>query len=78
MNILSIIAPNQQSVDLKAVIGKDVSENHSPTCRAKLIKVGKSNCTFESVQSPYVKETQPNVGMQYKIPNWIAWNCFFY
>ena len=38
--------------DLKAVIGKDVSENRSPTLRAKLIKVNKTTCTFEVVQSP--------------------------
>jgi len=28
MNIINVIAPSQQSVDLKSVIGKEVSENH--------------------------------------------------
>ena len=32
--------------DLKAVIGKDVSENRSPTLRAKLIKINKSDKTL--------------------------------
>ena len=33
--------------DLKAVIGKDTSQNQSPTCRARLVKVNKRNSTFE-------------------------------
>jgi len=64
--------------ELKAVIGKDTSENMSPTLRARLIKVGKANCVFESVQSPYVRETQSNVGIRYKVPNQFAWNAFFF
>jgi len=72
-----LIVMNQIS-ELKAVIGKDTSQNQSPTLRAKLIKVGKANCLFEAVQSPYVKEKQPKVGVQYKVPNPIAWNSFFY
>ena len=79
MNIFSIIAPNTQRVDLKSVIGKDVSQNQSPTCRARLVSVGKSNCIFESVPSPYDKFPKPEfVGVKYKVPNWIAWNSFFY
>jgi hypothetical protein len=42
--------------ELKQVIGKDVSQNQSPTCRARLVKVNKV----------------------YKVPNWIAWNSFFF
>ena len=65
--------------ELKSVIGKDVSQNQSPTCRAKLIKVGKVYSTFESVPSPYAKFTNSeDVGIKYKVPNWIAWNSFFY
>jgi hypothetical protein len=79
MNIVTIIAPNTQSADLKSVIGKDVSQNQSPTCRARLVSVGKSNCIFESVPSPYDKFPKPEfVGVKYKVPNWIAWNSFFY
>lgn len=64
---------------LKEVIGKDISQNQSPTCRAKLIKVGKVYSTFESVPSPYDKFPKPEfVGVKYKVPNWIAWNSFFY
>ena len=65
--------------ELKSVIGKDVSQNQSPTCRGKLIKVGKVYSTFESVPSPYAKFTDSGlVGVKYKVPNWIAWNSFFY
>ena len=64
--------------ELKTVIGKKVSQNQSPTLVAKLVKVGKANCVFESVQSPYVRETQSNVGIRYKVPNQFAWNAFFF
>ncbi len=65
---------------LKSVIGKETSQNQSPTCRARLVSVGKVNSTFESVLSPYANiETNDNfVGFKYKVPNWIAWNSFFY
>jgi hypothetical protein len=68
-----------QIQELKSVIGKDVSQNQSPTCRARLVSVGKANCIFESVPSPYDKfPKQEFVGVKYKVPNWIAWNSFFY
>jgi hypothetical protein len=68
-----------QIEELKSVIGKDVSQNQSPTCRARLVSVGKSNCIFESVPSPYDKFPKPEfVGVKYKVPNWIAWNSFFF
>ena len=78
MNIFSIIKPKTQRDDLKSVIGKDVSENRSPTCRAKLIKVNKATCLFESVQSPYKKYEQSKVGVRYRVPNAWAWNAFFF
>jgi hypothetical protein len=80
MNIFSIIAPNTQRADLQSVIGKEVSENHSPTCRAKLIKVNKATCLFESVQLPYKtsKYEQSKVGVRYRVPNSWAWNAFFF
>ncbi len=66
--------------ELKSVIGKEVSENRSPTCRAKLIKVNKATCLFESVQSPYItsKYEQSKVGVRYRVPNAWAWNAFFF
>jgi hypothetical protein len=79
MNIFSIIEPRTQREELKAVIGKETSQNFSPTCRAKLLKVNKVYSLFESVPSPYVKNPKPgSVGIKYKVPNSIAWNSFFY
>jgi hypothetical protein len=67
--------------DLKKVVGNKVSQNQSPTLVAKLVKVGKVNCVFESVESDY-KETVGlvgyKVGVQYKVPTQRAWNSFFY
>lgn len=76
--MIEIIGPDQQVSDLKAVIGKETSENRSPTCRAKLIRVGKVNCVFEAVQSPYVKTPQAGVGVRYKVRRPFAWNAFFF
>ena len=67
--------------DLKSVIGKKVSQNQSPTLVAKLVKVGKVNCVFESVESDYkstVGLVGYKVGVQYKVPTQFAWNSFFY
>jgi len=67
--------------DLKTVIGKKVSQNQSPTLVAKLVKVGKVNCVFESVESEYLSTiglTGYKVGVQYKVPTQRAWNSFFY
>ena len=64
--------------DLKKVIGNKVSQNQSPTLVAKLVKVGKVNCVFESVQSDYVAYDQSKIGVQYKVPTQFAHNSFFY
>lgn len=64
--------------DLKTVVGKKVCQNQSPTLVAKLVKVGKVNCVFESVQSDFVAYDQNKIGVQYKVPTQRAWNSFFY
>ena len=67
--------------DLKKVIGKKISQNHSPTLVAKLVKVGKVNCVFESVESDFKSSkglAGYKVGVQYKVPTQRAWNSFFY
>jgi hypothetical protein len=67
--------------ELKSVIGKEVSHNYSPTLRAKLVKVGKSHCKFEVVDSPYkgsVSESNNYLsGAVFSTPTWISYNCFF-
>jgi hypothetical protein len=64
--------------DLKTVIGKKITQNQSPTLVAKLVKVGKVNCVFESVQSDYFDYQNGRIGVQYKVPTQYAWNSFFY
>ena len=64
--------------DLKKVIGNKISQNQSPTLVAKLIKVGKVNCLFESGPSDHVAYDQNKIGVQYKVPTQRAWNSFFY
>ena len=64
--------------ELKSVIGKDVSENRSPTCRAKLFRVNKKNCTFEVVKSPYRSGDESKIGVRYLVPISWAWNAFFF
>ena len=83
MPYVDLESVNQSTVvsDLKKVVGKKVCQNQSPTLVAKLVKVGKVNCVFESVESDY-KETVGlvgyKVGVQYKVPTQRAWNSFFY
>jgi hypothetical protein len=64
--------------DLKKVIGQEVSENHSPTLRAKLVKVNKKTCTFEVVQSPYRSGDESKVGEKYSVPISWSWNAYFF
>ena len=83
LNYLSTIKTKNKNMnavnDLKQVIGKETSQNQSPTCRARLVKVNKVNSTFESVPSLYGPPPKKEfVGVRYKVPNWIAWNSFFY
>ena len=70
-----------QITELKSVIGKEVSHNYSPTLRAKLIKVGKSYCKFEVVDSPYKGSISASnnylAGAVFRTPTWISYNCFF-
>jgi hypothetical protein len=80
MPYVDLESVNQSTVvsDLKTVVGKKVCQNQSPTLVAKLVKVGKVNCVFESVQSDFVAYDQNKIGVQYKVPTQYAWNSFFY
>jgi hypothetical protein len=78
---LESVNKNTVVSDLKSVIGKRVTQNQSPTLVAKLVKVGKVNCVFESVESDYkstIGLVGYKVGVQYKVPTQFAWNSFFY
>jgi hypothetical protein len=64
--------------ELKSVIGKEVSQNQSPTLRGKLLKVNKKTCTFEVVKSPYRSGDESRIGERYLVPTSYAWNAFFF
>jgi hypothetical protein len=68
----------EQILELTAVIGKETSQNQSPTLRGKLIKVNKKTCTFEVVQSPYRSGDESRIGERYLVPISYAWNAFFF
>lgn len=74
--------------ELKMCIGESVSENLSPTLRAKLIAVDETCngglCIMEVVKSPYTSMTQggslneDRVGERYEAPISRIWNAYFY
>ena len=72
------MATSTQKAELKTVIGKRVSENLSPTGSAKLVKICKDYCIFESLQSEYTKKPANLVGVRYKRHVAYAWNAYFF
>ena len=72
--------------ELASVIGNEVSENFSPTLRAKLVSINEfaGVCTMEVVPSPYVSMVQmgtlneDKVGMRYEAPVYRIHNAFFF
>ena len=64
--------------ELKSVIGKEVSQNQSPTLHGRLLKVNKTTCTFEVVKSPYRSGDESRIGERYLVPISWAWNAFFF
>jgi len=72
--------------ELKSVIGKEVSENFSPTLRAKLLTIDESRgggvCIMEVVESPYEGSwawgQNHTAGHRYDAPINRIWNAFFF
>jgi hypothetical protein len=71
-------------LDLMKVMGKEVSENFSPTLRAKLvgIDVNRGVCTMEVVPSPYEGSWSASqnytTGHRYNRPIPYVWNAYFF
>ena len=60
-------------------IKESVGESHyvpygSPTGAGRILKVGKSYTTFESVVKEYCSDPKGEVGVKFKLPNRIAYN----
>ena len=73
--------------ELKGVIGKEVSENFSPTLRAKLLAIDESRgggvCIMEVVPSPYPEwswaaQQNHTAGHRYERPIYAIHNAFFF
>jgi hypothetical protein len=71
--------------DLVKVVGEVVSENFSPTLRAKLVHINEyaGMCTMEVVPSPYPEwswaaQQNHTAGHRYERPIEYVWNAFFF
>jgi hypothetical protein len=71
--------------DLVKVVGEVVSENFSPTLRAKLVGINEYEgvCTMEVVESPYPAHSfsasnNHRAGERYERPIAYVWNAFFF
>jgi hypothetical protein len=71
--------------DLVKVVGEVVSENFSPTLRAKLVHINEyaGTCTMEVVPSPYPEwswaaQQNHTAGHRYERPIEYIWNSFFF
>ena len=73
---------DSEITDLVEVIGQEVSENFSPTLRAKLVGINEPSgiCTMEVVKSPYKSYTENNhrEGERYTAPIYRIWNAYFF
>ena len=71
-------------MELVNVIGKEVSENFSPTLRAKLVSINEfaGVCTMEVVESPYKGSWSASqnytAGHRYEAPVERIHNAFFF
>ena len=69
-------------IELNEVIGTEVSENFSPTLRAKLIHIDEyhGTCLMEVVPSPYKLSAENNhrAGERYHAPIYRIHNAYFF
>ncbi len=77
---------DSKAIELNEVIGVEVSENFSPTLRAKLIHIDEyhGTCLMEVVPSPYVSMKEGDllnndrVGERYHAPIYRIHNAYFF
>ena len=79
---------NNKMIELMTMIGESVSENFSPTLRAKLIAIDETRgggvCIMEVVKSPYTSMktmgslNEDKVGSRYEAPIYRIHNAFFF
>lgn len=66
--------------ELREVIGKDCTCNHSPTLKAKLISAESLWCLLEVTPTMYNRNQWANtlVGKQFRLPTEIVHNMYFF
>jgi hypothetical protein len=75
---------NNKINDLRLMIGEIVSENFSPTLRAKLVSIDENagTCLMECTETYYkesvVAHNNNKVGMRYEAPIYRIWNAYFF
>ncbi len=61
--------------ELREAVGKEFSDNHSPTLSSVLLSVSKcGNICFTMSVDAYGKKG----GLKKKEPSWLTWNSMFY
>jgi hypothetical protein len=59
------------------MIGKETSDNFSPTLRSKLIEVTSNGCVWEIAPNDWGTEGNEMVGTRKVLPLWLSANMFF-
>lgn len=63
--------------ELTPMIGKETSDNFSPTLRSKLIEVTSNGCVWEIAPNHWGTEGNEMVGTRKIVPLWLSSNMFF-
>lgn len=63
--------------ELTPMIGKEASDNFSPTLRSKLIEVTSNGCVFEIAPNHWSDKGNEMVGTRKIVPLWLSSNMFF-
>ena len=63
--------------ELTPMIGKEASDNFSPTLRSKLIEVTSNGCVWEIAPNQWSDKGNDRVGTRKIVPLWLSSNMFF-
>ena len=63
--------------ELTPMIGKEASDNFSPTLRSKLVEVTSNGCVWEITPNQWSDKGNDQVGTRKIVPLWLSSNMFF-
>lgn len=63
--------------ELMTMIGKETSDNYSPTLRSKLIAIYDTHCIWEIAPNQWNDEGNETVGTRKFVPIWLSSNMCF-